>query len=90
MAGDVSEADLIPDYTKSVEEVYMDVVKFHLQCLERPTPLGSGFVTAEHALEFQAYVVRRPKGPERIDCTVGDLTPSWVPDWRTPSLRVLS
>lgn len=34
MASDVSEADLIPDYTKSVEKVYIDVVKFYLQCLE--------------------------------------------------------
>ena len=75
----MSEADLIPDYTKSVEEVYMDVVEFHLQCLER----GSRFVTTEHVLEFLAYVVRRPKGPEGIDYTVSNLTP-WMPDWRTP------
>lgn len=86
----MSEADLIPDYTKSVEEVYMDVVKFHLQCLERPSPLGSRFMTAGHALEFLAYVVRRPKGPEGIDYTVGNLTLSWMPGWRTPIFHALS
>jgi len=66
MAGDVSKADLIPDYTKSAEKVYMDVVKFYLQCPERPSPLGSGFVTVGHALEFLAHVVRRREGPEWI------------------------
>ena len=61
IAGDVSEANLILDYTKSVEEVYIDVVKFHLQCLERPTLLGSGFVAAGHALEFLATSLDVPK-----------------------------
>jgi len=66
MAADVSESDILPDYAKSVEEVYTDVVRFVL------SSQGS------HCLDFLGLVIR----PSSLPCpTPGDL-PAWLPDWR--------
>jgi hypothetical protein len=69
MAADVLESEIIPDYTKSVEEVYVDVVRYFLT---REEP---------HSLDFLGSVVRlSPEYPLASHFPQSDL-PSWVPDW---------
>lgn len=72
MAADVGLDEIKPDYQKSVEDVYTDVVRFVLGASEL------------HCFDFLGYVVR----PEGLDpnselwVRYKDL-PTWVPDWRT-------
>jgi hypothetical protein len=67
MATDVHDGRLIPDYTKTCAEVYVDVVRW---CL---TDMENG------PLDFLGHVVRSTEGMRYI--FPGDL-PTWVPDWR--------
>jgi hypothetical protein len=69
MAADVGIGDIIPDYGKSVEDTYIDVVKFIISASEL------------HCLSFLGYIVRPAPG-SFISPKYEDL-PTWVPDWRT-------
>jgi len=71
LAADLGTDDLVPDYTKSTKEVYIDVVKFVLQ-------------HREYGLRFLGYVTRPVIESRRMkrDETNGELFPTWVPDWR--------
>lgn len=69
MAADVGIGDVIPDYGKSVEDTYIDVVKFIISTSDL------------HCLTFLGYIVRSAPG-SLITANHEDL-PTWVPDWRT-------
>ena len=66
LAADITGDDLIPDYAKSVEEVYTDIARFSL--------LRAG----SFCLDFLGLVA---KCPEEFGGTRFDL-PSWIPDLR--------
>ncbi|KAI1163058.1 hypothetical protein F5B18DRAFT_621826 [Nemania serpens] len=66
LAADLSETDIGPDYTKSIEGVYTDIARFSLSHSER------------YGLDFLGLVVYFP---EELGGTLSDL-PSWVPDLR--------
>jgi hypothetical protein len=69
IAADVGIGNIIPDYGKSVEDTYIDVVKFIISASEL------------HCLSFLGYIVRPAPGSS-IAPKYEDL-PTWVPDWRT-------
>ncbi|KAJ9635434.1 hypothetical protein H2199_008437 [Coniosporium tulheliwenetii] len=72
IAGDISQ-DIIPDYTKPAEEVYMDVVKTILNRYPE-----------EHKLDFLAYAVHPPKKLMKFTSSLSTkqhVVPSWLPDW---------
>ena len=66
LAADLSESDIGPDYTKSVQDVYTDIARFSL------------LQTELHPLDFLGLVVQYP---QEFGGTLSDL-PSWVPDLR--------
>ncbi|MCJ1251249.1 hypothetical protein MMC30_008480 [Trapelia coarctata] len=70
LATDVAAGDVVPDYSKSFDEVYMDVVRF---CL--------GHSPQEHRLDFLGAVIRPALDS---DCLAfeGEVCPTWTPDWR--------
>jgi hypothetical protein len=70
---------LVPDYTRSVVEVYIDVVKFALHHLE------SG-----HQLDFLGDGVRLEDSADISDGSLAHTTPmpTWVPDWRFQQLEL--
>lgn len=70
MAMDVTETDILPDYSKSVASVYMDVARFILDSRDG------------HALDFLGYVIRSAEDSEYFQWTEDEAIPSWVPDWR--------
>ena len=65
MAADVLGSEIVPDYRKSLEEVFIDVVKF---VLTHPSL---------HSLDFLGAVIRPYNAPLPWDTDL----PSWVPDW---------
>ena len=69
LAADVSETDIKPDYTKPVEDVYIDIAQFFLSKSEL------------YCLDFLSLVVQSPK---ESGGTLSDL-PSWIPDLRIRS-----
>lgn len=66
LAADVSEMDIAPDYTKSIEGVYADIARFTLSQSEC------------YCLDFLGLVVQFR---EELGGTLSDL-PTWVPDLR--------
>jgi hypothetical protein len=66
LAADISETDISPDYTKSVESVYTDIARFFLS------------QSKLYCLDFLGLAVRCS---EELGGTSSDL-PSWVPDLR--------
>lgn len=70
IAADGGIGDIVPDYGKSIEEIYMNVVKCKI--------LAS---SESNCLSFLGYVVGRAPGSS-ISPTYEDL-PTWAPDWRT-------
>jgi hypothetical protein len=70
MAADISLDEITPDYQKTVEETYINVVRFVLGASEL------------HRLDFLGYIVRQEGlDPDMVWIQYNDL-PSWVPDWR--------
>ena len=68
MAMDVHENDIVPDYTKTVVQVYTDIVRY---CVSN---------TRRLPLEFLSLVVR--SAPDTVfEHDHVPLLPSWVPDW---------
>ncbi|KAH6673235.1 heterokaryon incompatibility protein-domain-containing protein [Halenospora varia] len=67
IATDISDSDIIPDYTKSVKDVYLEVVKFYLS---KPPP---------HSLDFLGFVIP----PTEVFDSDRQNLPSWVPNWHT-------
>ncbi|KIM99220.1 hypothetical protein OIDMADRAFT_146799 [Oidiodendron maius Zn] len=65
-AADISETDIVPDYTKSVEDAYTDIARLSLS------------QSRAYCLDFLSLVVQCP---EELGGTLSDL-PSWVPDLR--------
>ncbi len=71
IAADVSDTDIVPDYMKSVEDVFTDVAKFSLS---RQGP---------SSLDFLGLVVRPSEDFIGVEYTTSsDELPSWVPDLR--------
>jgi hypothetical protein len=68
-----------PDYSKSVVEVYVDVVRYYL-----------GSAAIDHQLDFLGMILRPAPDLERLRPNVfgvwlgdeSDRAPTWVPDWR--------
>jgi hypothetical protein len=77
LASDFTAGAIIPDYSKSVVDVYIDVVRY---CL--------GSAAADHRLDFLGMVVRPRHCSEKLHPAVfnfgaeSETTPTWVPDWR--------
>ena len=71
---DVPPNGITPDYAKSLEEVYLDVVKFQL------TQLGD-------ELDFLGYIIRSSADFLNIKDTHEPLKASWIPDWRNKILN---
>ena len=70
LATDVSPGDIVPDYSKPGDEVYIDFVRF---CLERSPP--------EHCLDFLGSVIRPALDSDSL-AYAGEVCPTWTPDWR--------
>ncbi|KAF5847637.1 hypothetical protein GGP41_000363 [Bipolaris sorokiniana] len=68
MAMDVNEDDIIPDYTKPLSAVYVDVAKF---CISKSNT---------HRLDFLGEVLRSAPGTV-FEYQHERLLPSWTPDW---------
>ncbi|CZR59537.1 uncharacterized protein PAC_09431 [Phialocephala subalpina] len=68
MAADVEVDDITPDYRKSVEDTYIDVVKFIVSASE------------VQRLSFLGYIVR--PAPDFEITPKNKHLPTWVPDWR--------
>ena len=68
-ASDVPPGGIMPDYAKSIEQIYTDVVQF---CLT--TPLTQ-------RLDFLGYVMRSAEDSTRL-LNVDESMPTWLPDWR--------
>ena len=68
-ASNVPAGGIVPDYTKSIEEVYTDVVRFSLTM----PPL--------HRLDFLGYVMRTAEESTRLR-NLDESMPTWLPDWR--------
>ena len=63
---------LKPDYSKELQEVYIDVIRAYI--------LNS---RKEQVLDFLGYVVNPDAGPNKVyPKPTYELMPSWVPDWR--------
>ena len=72
IASDIVPGSLVPDYTKSVEEVYKDFVNF---C--RATSLPG------HELDFLGTLDIQPRdGSKEPSGTNASKTPSWMPSWQ--------
>jgi hypothetical protein len=71
LANDLSETDLVPDYSKSIKEVYQDVVQFALSSVNNGLDvLGYAFHPAPDATNHFLSDIQQPR------------LPSWMPDWR--------
>jgi len=70
LAVDVPASTIVPDYSKTFDEVYIDVVRF---CLGHSTP--------ENLLDFLGSVVRPAVDSKCLDFA-GEVCPTWTPDWR--------
>jgi len=77
MASDITPDALVPDYTKSIEDVYIEVVQF-LQRTAGPA----------QRLDFLGYVITPTDEWDRLS-TPSKLASSWVPDWRGPKMDVI-
>jgi hypothetical protein len=67
---EVAKVDIIPDYSRKVEDVYLDVVRYVL----KHYPEG-------HRLDFLGYVMRSKNNFRDRNLSEGWM-PSWSPDWR--------
>ncbi|KAF2001693.1 hypothetical protein P154DRAFT_158008 [Amniculicola lignicola CBS 123094] len=78
MACDISNDEIIPDYSKSVLEVFTEVVQWSLKR------------TNSDALDFLGYVVRPAPSSQWLR-DYDPRLPSWIPDWKIkgnfPALR---
>ena len=70
IAVNVTEADILPDYSKPVGAIYISVARFLLSS-------SSG-----HELDFLGHV-ERPAEDSQSSYFMHEAVPSWVPDWRT-------
>lgn len=76
LADDISPTDLVPDYTKTIQEIYGDVVLFSLS-------------QSEHGLEILGYVVHPVANSVNMNRDWdGPELPSWMPDWRSRTFAV--
>ncbi|KAJ8128994.1 hypothetical protein O1611_g4638 [Lasiodiplodia mahajangana] len=76
MASDVPRGAIQPDYTKSLVEVYIDVVRYLINAA------AEGKI-----LEFLGYVIRPTADWDRLHQPDLGL-PSWVPDWSGPKVYI--
>ena len=77
---DSAKANIIPDYSQTLENVYLGVVKYVLEHY----PEG-------HRLDFLGYVLSPAAPKDSEDDSEGTqqsiaAIPSWVPDWRTSTV----
>ncbi|MCJ1366779.1 hypothetical protein MMC16_005909 [Acarospora aff. strigata] len=76
LAHDVSPTDLVPNYTKTIQETYCDVVRFSLS-------------QPEHGLEILGCVAHPvPNSTHTEQDWDGPELPSWMPDWRVRTIAV--
>ena len=68
-ASDVPPGGIVPDYAKSVEQIFTDVVRF---CLTKPLT---------QRLNFLGYVMRSAEDSTRL-LNEDESMPTWLPDWR--------
>ena len=77
IASDIAPGSLVPDYCKSIEEVYQDFVRF-----SRATSLPG------HELDFLGSLnIASSIYPEAVSEAGADEAPSWMPLWK-PHVRV--
>ena len=69
LVDDLLDDSLVPDYTKSVKEVFLDVVK-------------ASIAHPERALDFLGYCVRAAEDSLVFKDLYSASIPSWIPDWR--------
>ncbi|KAI1164739.1 hypothetical protein F5B18DRAFT_234256 [Nemania serpens] len=77
MASDVPPSTIRPDYTKTLSEVYIDVVRYLIK-----------ISSDGNRLDFLSHVIRPTPDWDRLSLpNVG--IPSWVPDWRGPLVDIV-
>ncbi|KAI1199330.1 heterokaryon incompatibility protein-domain-containing protein [Nemania serpens] len=77
MASDLPPDTIRPDYTKTLSEVYIDVVRYLIK-----------IASEGNCLDFLSHVIRPTLDWDRLSLpNVG--IPSWVPDWRGPRVDIV-
>ncbi|KAI1174402.1 heterokaryon incompatibility protein-domain-containing protein [Nemania sp. FL0916] len=77
MASSVPRGTIRPDYTKPLSEVYIEVVRY----LIKSSSDG-------HCLDFLSHVIRSTPDWDRLELPDAGI-PTWVPDWRGPTVDIL-
>ncbi|KAI0198010.1 heterokaryon incompatibility protein-domain-containing protein [Astrocystis sublimbata] len=78
MASDVPRGAVKPDYTKSLVDVYIDIVRYMMDNAKDG-----------NALQFLGHVIRPTAEWARLDQKDDTGLPSWVPDWRGPKVDII-